>query len=87
MLSSSFSSYPSLLVLTSLSLLPPLQCLSPHCLHPALQLKLLFRLREVADGMSYLHKRDVVHGDLKSGNVLLCVSPASAYGRMAKVTE
>jgi serine/threonine protein kinase len=51
------------------------------------QLKLLFRLREVADGMSYLHRRDVVHGDLKSGNVLLCVSAASPYGRIAKVTE
>lgn len=50
-------------------------------------LKLLFRLREVADGMSYLHARDVVHGDLKSGNVLLCTAPASPYGRLAKVTD
>lgn len=52
-----------------------------------LQLRLLFRLREVADGMSYLHNKTVVHGDLKSGNVLLTVSPTSPYGRTAKITD
>ncbi|KAF8066337.1 Map3k12 [Scenedesmus sp. PABB004] len=50
-------------------------------------LRLLFRLREVADGMSHLHERGVVHGDLKSGNVMLCVSPSSPYGRVAKITD
>jgi serine/threonine protein kinase len=69
-----------------LLLLRVLRCYLLH-LCVLLQLKLLFRLRDVADGMSYLHRRDVVHGDLKSGNVLLCVSAASPYGRMAKVTE
>eukprot|EP00882_Tetradesmus_deserticola_P014412 GHRQ01015324.1.p1 GENE.GHRQ01015324.1~~GHRQ01015324.1.p1 ORF type:complete len:164 (+),score=56.91 GHRQ01015324.1:299-790(+) len=37
--------------------------------------------------MLYLHGLDVVHGDLKSGNVLLSVSPTSPYGRVAKVTD
>eukprot|EP00882_Tetradesmus_deserticola_P028491 GHRQ01031745.1.p1 GENE.GHRQ01031745.1~~GHRQ01031745.1.p1 ORF type:complete len:297 (+),score=127.30 GHRQ01031745.1:3-893(+) len=74
--------------------------LSEYCLAPSggqrmlgqlpeghAMLRLLFRLREVADGMLYLHGLDVVHGDLKSGNVLLSVSPTSPYGRVAKVTD
>jgi hypothetical protein len=53
-----------------------------------LQLRLLFRLREVAEGMLHLHQRAaVVHGDLKSANVLLTVDPVAPYGRTAKITD
>jgi serine/threonine protein kinase len=52
------------------------------------QLRLLFRLREVADGMQFLHDTArVVHGDLKSNNILLCVAPTAPYGRTAKVAD
>eukprot|EP00775_Hariotina_reticulata_P011575 gene11575-11719_t len=50
-------------------------------------LRLLFRLRDVADGMLHLHRRSVVHGDLKSANVLLSVNPVAPYGRTAKITD
>lgn len=51
-------------------------------------LRLLFRLREVADGMQFLHDTArVVHGDLKSNNILLCVAPTAPYGRTAKVAD
>lgn len=54
----------------------------------ALQLRLLFRLREVADGMHFLHETArVVHGDLKSNNILLSVAPTAPYGRTAKVAD
>jgi serine/threonine protein kinase len=53
-----------------------------------LQLRLLFRLREVAEGMQFLHDTArVVHGDLKSNNILLCVAPTAPYGRTAKVAD
>lgn len=76
-----FASRPTVIC----SVRAPMHALVPACLH--VQIKLLFRLREVSEGMSYLHGRDVVHGDLKSGNVLLSVSSTAPYGRTAKVTE
>jgi serine/threonine protein kinase len=40
-----------------------------------LQAKLLSRLKDAANGLAYLHKQGVVHGDLKAANVLLQHSP------------
>lgn len=38
--------------------------------------------------MQFLHDTArVVHGDLKSNNILLCVAPTSPYGRTAKVAD
>jgi serine/threonine protein kinase len=51
------------------------------------QLKLLCRLKEVAQAMQYLHARNVVHGDLKVANVLLASCTTAPFGMMAKVTD
>lgn len=45
----------------------------------------LLHLRDVAAGVSYLHKRNVLHGDLKLANVLLQRSSTSRSGYVGKV--
>lgn len=37
--------------------------------------------------MSHLHARHVVHGDLKTANVLLSTCESAPFGRIAKVTD
>lgn len=52
----------------------------------ALQSRILVRLREVAAGVSYLHSRNVLHGDLKLANVMLQHSNTASFGYIAKVS-
>jgi serine/threonine protein kinase len=52
---------------------------------PFPQAKVLVRLRDIAAGMSYLHSRNVLHGDLKAANVLLASSQTAPFGMVAKV--
>jgi len=49
--------------------------------------KILVRLHEVAAGMSYLHNRSVLHGDLKAANVMLASKPGGAFGMVCKVSD
>ena len=42
-------------------------------------------LQEVAAAMQYLHRNDVLHGDLTGGNVLLTASDKDTRGFTAKV--
>ncbi|GBF92133.1 kinase [Raphidocelis subcapitata] len=49
--------------------------------------KVLVRLRDVASGLAYLHSRNVLHGDLKAANVLLCTSTTAPFGMVAKVAD
>ncbi|KAK9915620.1 hypothetical protein WJX75_001643 [Coccomyxa subellipsoidea] len=42
---------------------------------------------EIAQGMSFLHERNVVHGDLTGGNVLLTSSEEQPHGFTAKVAD
>lgn len=46
---------------------------------------ILATAREVAAAMSYLHHKNILHGDLTGGNVLLTAAPAEARGFTAKV--
>jgi hypothetical protein len=42
--------------------------------------------REVSAAMSYLHHKNMLHGDLTGNNVLLTAAPAEKRGYTAKVT-
>ena len=46
---------------------------------------ILATAREVAAAMSYLHHKNMLHGDLTGNNVLLTAAPAEARGFTAKV--
>ena len=50
---------------------------------PEHKLKLTI-LRDIAKGMSYLHSRSIIHGNLHTGNVLLC---HSNHGTVTKLTD
>ncbi|GLI66603.1 hypothetical protein VaNZ11_010524, partial [Volvox africanus] len=42
---------------------------------------------EIASGMSYIHGRNIIHGDLKPANILLRSNSASPYGFTAKIAD
>ncbi|GIL88731.1 hypothetical protein Vretifemale_16581 [Volvox reticuliferus] len=42
---------------------------------------------EIALGMSYIHGRNIIHGDLKPANILLRSNGASPYGYTAKIAD
>jgi len=42
---------------------------------------------DIAAGMSVLHARNVVHGDLTGGNILLASHPESPSGVLAKIAD
>jgi serine/threonine protein kinase len=42
---------------------------------------------DIADGLEALHKHDIVHSDLKPGNVLLFRDPSNAKKLVAKLTD
>ena len=48
---------------------------------------MLRSLLDVATGMSYLHKLGIVHGDLKSANVLLKSTATDLRGYHCKIAD
>ncbi|GLC67839.1 hypothetical protein PLESTF_000612900 [Pleodorina starrii] len=48
---------------------------------------LLWCLQEVAAGMAHLHSLNIIHGDLKPGNVLLTSQAGSPLGYVCKVSD
>lgn len=48
---------------------------------------MLTLLVDIATGMLYLHSRNVLHGDLKPGNVMLKRQQGAAYGHKAMITD
>jgi eukaryotic translation initiation factor 2-alpha kinase 3 len=44
-----------------------------HCFHPLISLQIL---KEILDGVEYLHSQGIVHRDLKPANIFLSISDA-----------
>ncbi|EFJ49343.1 hypothetical protein VOLCADRAFT_104447 [Volvox carteri f. nagariensis] len=42
---------------------------------------------EIASGMSYIHNRNIIHGDLKPANILLRSNSSSPYGYTVKIAD
>jgi serine/threonine protein kinase len=50
------------------------------------QVAVLLRARDVAEALAYLHARNLVHGNLKTSNVLMARDPSDPYRCIAKVS-
>ena len=48
---------------------------------------MIMTLKDIAAGVAYLHEIGVLHGDLKTDNVLLCSKSTDVRGFMAKVAD
>ncbi|KAL6758747.1 hypothetical protein V8C86DRAFT_2587039 [Haematococcus lacustris] len=42
---------------------------------------------DIAQGLAYIHSKDVIHGDLSSGNIMLRSDPSNPLGVQAKVCD
>jgi serine/threonine protein kinase len=75
-------------MLLSASVRPLMDCLTPYtCSCRRFQVGIYKALLDTASGLDYLHSIGVVHGDLKTANVLLKGSTRDARGVTCKITD
>lgn len=48
-------------------------------------LAIITTAQEVVSALAYMHERDLIHGDVRGGNIMLCSSTASPRGFTAQV--
>ena len=66
---------------------PMAPCRPPACPPSCLPApNVLQTLQEIAAALQYLHRNDILHGDLTGGNVLLTASDKDTRGFTAKVS-
>ena len=48
-------------------------------------LAIITTAQEVVSALAYMHERDIIHGDVRGANIMLCSSTASPRGFTAQV--
>ena len=48
-------------------------------------LAIITTAQEVVSALAYMHERDIIHGDVRGANIMLCSSTANARGFTAQV--
>ena len=49
-------------------------------------LAIITTAQEVVSALAYMHERDIIHGDVRGANIMLCSSTVSERGFTAQVT-
>ncbi len=50
-------------------------------------LAILTTAQEVVSALAYMHERDIIHGDVRGANIMLCSSTANLRGFTAQVSS
>ncbi len=50
-------------------------------------LAIISTAQEVVSALAYMHERDIIHGDVRGANIMLCSSTANSRGFTAQVVS
>ncbi len=50
-------------------------------------LAIITTAQEVVSALAYMHERDIIHGDVRGANIMLCSSTANLRGFTAQVSS
>ena len=50
-------------------------------------LAIITTAQEVVSALAYMHERDIIHGDVRGANIMLCSSTAHLRGFTAQVSS